>query len=67
MLGNFSNPPKALKIFSEATSEWVIFRSFRARGRPLINPILYDRLTEGNQSGVNPRIEYVHVFMFQLI
>ena len=67
MLGGVSNHPKTLKIFSEATSEWVIFRSFGARGRPLINPIPHDRLIEGNRSGVNPRSEHVRVNFFQLI
>ena len=53
MLGNFSNPPKALKIFSDATSEWVIFRSFGAKRRPLTNPILHDHLIKGSRRGVN--------------
>ena len=44
MLGNVSNHPKALKIFFRGNIRMGHFRSFGARGQPLTNPILHDRL-----------------------
>ena len=64
MLGGVSNHPKALKIFFRGNIRMGHLRSFGARGRPLTNPILHDRLTEGNRSGVNPRSEHVRVKFF---